>query len=230
MNEVLQGWAKVRANVGQEELLRLEGDNAAGDSTLQLSVNPSLSKGVVPYQEPSHLPRFSLKNDDWAYVWAKEGLQRFALALIDHAKKMIEQYGTFRIGLDIEFDEEGVTQLSIYPEKYDKACLIHPWGWGKDFPSHMKTLFELDGVLIIGCNVVGDLHKLRRQFNIMFQRVRDIRRLAVLHKRQKTGLKDLVAEYLYLYISKQYQRANFRVAPPLPVHLQELLLAMPFFP
>ena len=222
LNEVIPDWSAVRRNVGQDELLRLEGDNAAGDSAQQLSSNPSLLKEVVPYRVQSDLPRFEVNANDYVYVHTREGLERYALALVDHAARLINETGCCRIGLDIEFDEHGITQISIAPEQYDKSLLIHPYQWGHRFEPTMKTILELSGVLIIGCNVVGDLHKLRREFGIQCTRVRDNRRYALFdNASQKTGLKDLAAAYLRLCVDKTHQRSNFRVHPPLAAHLQQ---------
>ena len=50
--------AKLLLVLGQHDLLRLEGDNATGDSAQQLSASPSLLRGVVLYHDDSSLPRF----------------------------------------------------------------------------------------------------------------------------------------------------------------------------
>ena len=127
-NEIIPHWVAVRKNVDQNELLRLEGDNAAGDGAQQHYANPSLLKGVVPYQEPSDLPRYEITEDDYSYVFTGDGLARFSLSLIDHVTKMIKETGKLRIGLDIEFDKTGVTLISLCFDGYEKALLIHPYG------------------------------------------------------------------------------------------------------
>lgn len=63
--DIIPDWARVRENAGQPELLRLEGDNAAGDSSQQLSASPSLLKGVVPYEENTTLPRYFVSTNDY---------------------------------------------------------------------------------------------------------------------------------------------------------------------
>ncbi len=43
LNETMPKWAAVQKNVSQEDFLLLEGDNAVGDSTQQLSSHSSLT-------------------------------------------------------------------------------------------------------------------------------------------------------------------------------------------
>ncbi len=58
LTEVIPKYHAVRANVGQKQLLRFEGDNAAGDSSLHVSASPYLLQDVVPYRDNTHLPQF----------------------------------------------------------------------------------------------------------------------------------------------------------------------------
>ena len=78
LNDIVSDWAKVRANVGQKDLLRLEGDNAAGDSAQQHSASPSLLRDVIPYQEETSLPRYIVSADDYSYVSTPPGCDTFA--------------------------------------------------------------------------------------------------------------------------------------------------------
>ena len=52
--------AKSRENAGCPVLLRIEGDNPAGDSSLHISASPSLMKDVTPYHDPTKLPRYKI--------------------------------------------------------------------------------------------------------------------------------------------------------------------------
>ncbi len=118
-----------------------------------------------------------------------------------HMANIIEEKGTFEIGLYIEFDETGVTLISLSFEEYEpKAFLIHPYGWGNIFDPTMKQILELDGVLIICCNIVVDLHKLLHQFGIKCKQVQDNRRYCLFdNPSQKTSIQDLAANYLGIY-------------------------------
>ena len=51
-------------------------------------------------------------------------------------------------------------------EGYSPAALLHPYNWGNEFDPTMKKILELPQVLIIGCNVVGDVHKIRKRFSV----------------------------------------------------------------
>ena len=101
LNEIIPNWAAVRQNDGQPDLLRLEGDNAAGDSAQQHSAHPSLLRGVAPYHKPTDLLRFVVTQEDFIYIITRDGLDRYVLAIIPHAGKMIRETGIFQIGSDI---------------------------------------------------------------------------------------------------------------------------------
>ena len=51
LRDIIPNHAKVRAHVGQKQLLRFESDNAAHDSTLIHSASPSLYKNVIPHHD-----------------------------------------------------------------------------------------------------------------------------------------------------------------------------------
>ena len=83
-------WAEARKNAGHKELLRLEGDNAAGDSAQQHSASPSLLKGVVPCEEDVSLPWFSVSPDEHCCVCTHEGLKSIALLASEHTGRQLD--------------------------------------------------------------------------------------------------------------------------------------------
>ena len=80
---------------------------------------------------------------------------------------------TWEIGLDTEFDVNGLHIISIDSGDAGPKVLVHPDGWGNTFEPCTKNILELDSVLIIGVNIATDVHKLRKRFNIRIKRVRD---------------------------------------------------------
>ncbi|KAL7535177.1 hypothetical protein ACHAXR_006318 [Thalassiosira sp. AJA248-18] len=221
LTEVIPRYHAARKHAGHNDLLRYEGDNAAGDSSLHVSASPSLLKDVVPYRDNSYLPRYEISLEDFRYIRSLDALETYALAVRNHVKSVIKSAGTIRVGLDTEFDHDGVHIVALEFEGYRPACLIHLYDFEDKFDPTMKKLLELDGILIIGCNVAGDLHKLRDRFGIKFQRVRDNRQYC-LHDNpaQKTGLSDLGKTYCHVHVDKSHQRDNFNVKPPLVDYLQ----------
>ena len=177
LNEILPAWAKVRANAGQHELLRLEGDNAAGDSVQQHSASPSLSKGVIPYNEHADLPRYEISSDDYKYITTREGLERVALSCLSYIENTEADIGTVRLGLDTEFDINGLHVIALdFAGDSGPTILIHPYEWGNEFEPNMKTILELPSIVAVGVNVAIDIHLLRERFGIKIKRCRDIRR------------------------------------------------------
>lgn len=222
--DIVPDWAAARANAGHCELLRLEGDNAAGDSALQLSASPSLLKGVVPYRDDAELTPFVVDRESYTYVTTREGAKRLALLASSHVETLLSNgCDVVRIALDSEYQWNDVHVISVAVEgEGGPAALIHPYGWGGQFEPYLRRLLEHDKVLIVGCNVACDVHKLRRQFGVKIRRVRDNMRYC-LHDNpnQKTNLHDLGAEYLKMNIDKSLRRSNFNVKPPLAPHLQD---------
>ena len=221
LREIIPNHAKVRANVGQEQLLRLEGDNAAHDSVLIHSASPSLYNNVVPHHDNSSKPRYEVADDDFRYITTRSGLENYALALLPYIKEKTKDGGTVKFAIDTEFDHGGLRIISIAVQGYTPACVIHPYDWGTTFEPTMQSILELDCVLTVGCNVAGDIHLLRETFGIRIKRVRDNRRFCLQDDpSQKTGLQDLAATYLGVFVDKQFQTANYNVRPNLAKPLQ----------
>lgn len=166
LREIIPNYCQVRANVGQSQLLRLEGDNAAGDTSLLLSAAPSLLQDVEPYQEETGLPRVEISIDDYVYVNNKSALADYTLGARDHVQSVIDKHGTCRVSVDTEFSAEGLHVVAIAIEGHRPAVLVHPYDWGNTFEPNMKNLLELDSILVIGCSVITDVHKLRQRFGI----------------------------------------------------------------
>jgi hypothetical protein len=221
--EILPDWTEARSNAGQNELLRLEGDNAASDSSHQVSASPSLMKAVVPLQEESSLPRYTVSKEAYSYITTKPGLNTIALTLPSYIDEMTKDGKFLRVGLDTEFDHSGVHVIALdFEGDNGPTLLIHPWDWGDTFEPEMKKILELESVVIIGCNVAVDIHKLRKRFGIKFKRIRDIRRYCLLdNPSQRTSLQALTATYAGYHLDKSNQRANFNVKPKLAKHLRD---------
>ena len=115
----------MRENSGHKDLLSFEGDNTTGDSSLNVSAFPSLLQNVVPYRENTHLPRFEITEDDYSYITTHSGLESYALGIQSHVQSVIDTAGTIRVGLDTEFDHDGVHLLTLNFEGYCPTCLIH---------------------------------------------------------------------------------------------------------
>ena len=158
---------------------------------------------------------------DYRYITTVTGLENYASAVLPHITEKTSSGESIKIGLDTEFDSEGLRLISVSIEGYTPSCLIHPFDWGTAFASTMKKILELDCALIIGCNVAGDIHLLRKTFGIRIKRVRDNRRYC-LHddSSQKTGLDDMAARYCGVYVDTSLQTASFNVRPPLALPLQ----------
>ena len=215
LKEVIPAWAKVRINAGQPELLRVEGDNAAADISKLQSAFPSLLKDVVPFQEYTALPRYIISEKDYSYITSRPGCESIALAAVAHINELKKAGGNVRIGLDTEFDSENVHVIALYIDRGPKV-LIHPYGWGNTFEPHMKKILEMPEVIVIGVNIAKDVHWLRDRFGIKIKRMRELRRYCLLdNPNQKTGLKDLGANYLGQHIDKNHQTSDFSVEPAL---------------
>ena len=223
LKAVIPAWVESRVNAGRNELLRLESDNAAGDSSVQLSASSSLMKGVLLHEETTSLPRFRVTKDDFKYISTREGMKSLALVVVSHLEKIAQDGGTMRIGLDTEFDNNGVYVLALhFGDNVGITILVHNLSsWGNTFESTMKTILEHKNVVIVGCNVAVDVQKLRELFGISFKRIRDVGRYS-LHDdpNQSTSLQTLAARYLGFHVNKDHQRDNFNVQPPLVDHLQ----------
>ena len=206
LGDLIPDWALVRENAGYKDLLRLEGDNAAGDSSHQISASPSLLKDVVPYEEYTALPRYTLSADDFLYLTTKDGCKNVAMTIPEYIQKMTANGGTVRIGLDTEFDIDGVHLVSMDFDGDGPSMLLHFYNseWADTFEAEMKKIMELDCVVIIGVNIATDIHKLQDRFGIKFKRVRELRRYC-LHDdpTQRTSLQALAANYLGVHVGKK---------------------------
>lgn len=145
-----------------------------------------------------------------------------ALVVASDIAEKTKNGGDYRIGLDTEFDSNGVSVIALDFEGDPPAVLIHPYDWKDKFEKNMKSILELECVVIVGVNVATDLHKLRTRFGIKFKRLRELRRYCLNDiPSQKTSLQAMAATYLGLHVDKSHQRSNFNVKPPLAVPLQK---------
>lgn len=131
-----------------------------------MSAAPSLLQDVHPFEEETDLPRFEVTDDDYRYISSRTALSDFALSAVQHVQSVIDLHGSCRISIDTEFSVDGLHVVAIEIEGHRPAVLVHPYSWENTFESNMKKMLELDGVLIIGCNVIIDARKLRQQFGI----------------------------------------------------------------
>ena len=166
LRNVIQAYGLVRKHVGQEMLLRMEVDNGAHDVVTHISSSPSLLNDVVPFRDRSELPRITLGPGSYSYIVSKTESSDYALAALSHIEKMISENGQCRVAVDTEYDATQMHVLAIVIEDYTPAALVHPYDWGNNFEPNMKKILELDDVLIIGCHVTVDVHKLRGRFGI----------------------------------------------------------------
>jgi len=166
LENVIKAYGQVRKHAGQEDLLRMEVDNGAHDVAAHISNSPSLLNGVVPFQEKSDLPRITLGTGDYVYIVSRTAASDYALSVQSHVDKVIKEKGQCRIAVDTEYDASQMHVVAIVIEGHRPAALVHPYDWGSTFEPNMKKLLELDDVLIIGCHVTVDVHKLRGRFGI----------------------------------------------------------------
>jgi hypothetical protein len=145
--------------------LRIERDNAAGDSSLHTSASPSLMQDVTPYDNPIKLPRYKISSDDYKYCTTKEGVKRIASALLPYTNSQTKDGSLFRVGLDTEFSSEGVHLIALAFDGGPKF-IIHPYDWGFSFERTMRDVLGLDCLIFLLFNAGSDVHKLVNQFKI----------------------------------------------------------------
>ena len=63
----------------------------------------------------------------------KDGLKRYTLSALDYTEKKTQGGSTWEIGLDTEFDVNGLHIISIDFGDASPKVLVHPDGWSNTF-------------------------------------------------------------------------------------------------
>ena len=147
--------------------LRIERDNAAGDSSLHTSASPSLMQDVTPYDNPIKLPRYKISSDDYKYCTTKEGVKRLASALLPYTNSQTKDGSLFRVRLDTEFSSEVVHLIALAFDGGPKFIIhSYPYDWGFSFECTMRDVLGLHCLIFLLFNAGSDVHKLVDQFKI----------------------------------------------------------------
>ena len=91
-----------------------------------------------------------------------------------------------------------------------RGRLIHPYEWGNTFEPTIKTILELESIVVVGVNVAVDIHMLRNRFGNRLKLCRDLRRYCLNYNpSQVKSQQALAAAYFDPHVDEEHRHSNF---------------------